>query len=1462
LTRAHATGLFDVDERATKRRKVDGTEEDGPLQPTTAPSKPVPKYRTTQDLRLLSAVINADGFPANIKPPESKELPLMPVHPWRDRLQPKSVPQSRPTHRSRPTREVPCTPDALPPPEGAPQLVNGKPAAYFPWGNRKHAEDVLSDINVKQGFYDRPPNPPEKELNTARVPLFNAFKHRSGVESLSTLFNIILEAKVKRGLLSSTTTFKPPPRVTLAEPRKKSWIADLSDPNVPLKRLSRTIPQGIRGLSLLEQCLQNTVPLSRAIWFVKCVGANEIRTLKRKGVSQAQAVGGERNWLREWTLSVQQFIEVVLTQSGNTAWKANLQYALRLTTRLYLENLVDRDHYLDWIVNTFAVVGNERLPFWLMLAHVFKQDIAKFRKRGRKLAETLVRRYMALKDSTSALVQTVVQKLADAIRGFALHRPQLFLMPDNWPDIKSALDLCLRKESALEARLLQRLEFVNQRCMGAAKQKYLSKPIPVDLVVEILDAARAPFDLVSLSQKLLAAGADQMLLLLTTLEWAATKYRCGQPRIYLVARLIRKWQKMGFDTDEGILQFVAKCHGSPELFDPPALKHLAAELSRSRSFPSSKYMQWLSVRGLPWPKSVVVTETTDARRPPQRFVRQVCKDETLLLAELLFSDSDSHHLNLRNSLLGRAGFRSDPEIQTTQQVQTRMQELLGQIAAEGQAESYSTRELQDLLSGFNWRVRSAISHGLRGFVAAKLKRQGSAAVATPLQKPTGLTLAHFDFVRTCLEILGDDAVLADVIGLCSTISDEHFQAALVDTISRHAATFSAIGALEPLQSRLCQNYMALRNLNPSMPLLTTALAELCAVYTTKLASVKLFHMDLIRGDRGRAIAACSPFSDGVAESLQNAEASFIDEFEAVLQSEPSMTEQAMSRLFALLAERIEKQSKGTDHDFLFICCQLMARLRLCRRAHADQLLRDWVVRLLSVNPTGFSQILVSHLISVGAITVDALVDAFASHKLAAMILQHMFPTSLPEKRYSVVTKWLDFAERRPETLLNLTSQLPRNMTPDFTLNTVCTRAALKSGTVMSKTAELSMKHFLDGFVKKGANSDASAALEAMDNFSLPFVRLYLQLSVTSVFRSDESALAESVVNAAALGSMDNIAKLLQAASPDLASQVRQILEDNIIEMLPSPSQGKLLDVSLDAERMDRLQVAVDQAFLLCQPASAVSNKNTNSLVDKLQYFLKFLGPSGSIPQVSSPAASQKLAAASPSTPSLANIPSISSQLNPSSPAETSGRHVPDTIIDYFRILLNLLCLQRPVPVRPGAVGLASKPTQDYVRILAFLGFIATHPAFLLPSTTFPNSRELQQRAKEVVDFAYDVMATYVDELSDESRIVCARVLKDRINDNGPLGPAYAAVKESQARLKWLFGSVNANGSDMPSAEDLGQGLLVKRVLSGEPKTPASSQAELLKEWRPKVWEILESQGRADGEVSLGLGLFGARHGRP
>lgn len=199
-----------------------------------------------------------------------------------------------------------------------------EPADYHPWTGH-HPEDVISESSTKNGFYDRLSST-QSESTTARPSIWSSLKHKSGLQVLSSLFGTVLAQRQLHCTITAASTFKPPPRVTLTDAKREIWLKDLANPAIPLRRLSRTIPHGIRGKSLLDHCLSKKIPVPRAVWLAKCVGANEIRAFKRKGTAGVFAVGGEAKWIKEWSANVEQFVESVLTPDGSSEWGTSITY--------------------------------------------------------------------------------------------------------------------------------------------------------------------------------------------------------------------------------------------------------------------------------------------------------------------------------------------------------------------------------------------------------------------------------------------------------------------------------------------------------------------------------------------------------------------------------------------------------------------------------------------------------------------------------------------------------------------------------------------------------------------------------------------------------------------------------------------------------------------------------------------------------------------------------------------------------------------------------------------------------------------------------------------------------------------------------------------------------------------------------------------------------------------------------
>jgi mediator of RNA polymerase II transcription subunit 12 len=196
---------------------------------------------------------------------------------------------------------------------------------FFPWtGN--HPEDQFSESVIRHGFFDKA-QMTQNETGSAKPSIFPALKHKSGLQTLSALFTSVLAQRRAHGQITSASTFKPPPRVTVTDTKREMWLKDLANPTISLRRLSRSIPHGIRGKVLLDQSLSKNIPIERAVWLAKCVGANELRSFRRKGVSGTFAMGGEAKWIRDFTVCVEQFVESILATCGEKDFKTRISYA-------------------------------------------------------------------------------------------------------------------------------------------------------------------------------------------------------------------------------------------------------------------------------------------------------------------------------------------------------------------------------------------------------------------------------------------------------------------------------------------------------------------------------------------------------------------------------------------------------------------------------------------------------------------------------------------------------------------------------------------------------------------------------------------------------------------------------------------------------------------------------------------------------------------------------------------------------------------------------------------------------------------------------------------------------------------------------------------------------------------------------------------------------------------------------
>jgi mediator of RNA polymerase II transcription subunit 12 len=68
----------------------------------------------------------------------------------------------------------------------------------------------------------------------------------------------------------------------------------------------------------------------------------------------------------------------------------NTYHRIRLAAHFHAEYLLDREHYMDWLVSSLENSQQAKLPMWLLITQIYWKDLLKFRKYGRRLVAALM----------------------------------------------------------------------------------------------------------------------------------------------------------------------------------------------------------------------------------------------------------------------------------------------------------------------------------------------------------------------------------------------------------------------------------------------------------------------------------------------------------------------------------------------------------------------------------------------------------------------------------------------------------------------------------------------------------------------------------------------------------------------------------------------------------------------------------------------------------------------------------------------------------------------------------------------------------------------------------------------------------------------------------------------------------------------------------------------------------------
>ncbi|KGO66253.1 Mediator complex, subunit Med12 [Penicillium expansum] len=1427
--------------------------------------------------------------------------PPLPAQPWVNYFG--TEPEGNGVVKSRessPVGAVQTTPYCIEIPSVAPVYKSQKPADFAPWtGN--HPEDVLSEQTAKQGYYDRT-QVSQNESNTARPALYAQLKNRTGLQMLSSVFAAALEKRQTHNTIHAPSTFKPPPRVTLTDNKREAWLRDLANPSVPLRRLSRTIPHGIRGKILLDQCLGKWIPVARAVWLAKCVGANEIRAFKRKGTSGALAVGLEAKWVREWTTNVQQFVEGVFAAPKSSDWKAKMTYAVGLTARLFSENLLDHDHFLEWFLSSFEAASIGTIPVWLLMLGIYWTSIMRYRRRGRRLAELLLQKMRQATEAKLTQLQPLIDRLSRFIKKLVLDHTSSMILPNSWETYKqqvlSALDLSNEAEKALFQSLAER----NARVQRPKHSKQTTQRSPHQRIVRLLDSIRTAQDLSSVFGYL-DAFDDKAVLVFKLLEWLSTPFRHGLCRVYIGVRLLRKWKLAGIDIDSHILAFLSRGQNNQKL-NMDQIYHVVSELVRSQTFSVGRYLQWLMARGV----------TNGSSSAEERKVQDLPID-IALIAQLPVARLPEHVGNLRSTLLTRTGLSASEENATIDSVKDIISQRLPGIFGVHESASMA---LDSLPQNLPWAVKAEVGQWLRKAIAEHNRgTESTNREAFPVGIPSvvsALTPVEFYTVRDALETFDDISMLADVLKFASSCGDSTVLASVADTTNCHFNSLCVIGATTDLFRRLIDAYAGIKRYGmPSLDLIFS-LIELGLRIPTELNTVSILRQDLSRMENKSIMAASSPVSDHIPDGFGGVDPFFREKLDQLLQSGNVMDEPTLDAIFNTLIKHLESDD-GHANLSANDTCRYLAQLRSFHPKHFDGILARWVCgHLRSPERTILLRIL-PPLIGVGCVTIRAFL-ALAKRltlstpttvpnaaQLPADLVQLLVSGDEDSKSFDLVSYRFQLAQQE---FLNKNSE--------EALKIVCDAASSNASGSSAGRSELEHSIIMllrDLLVRHPECAAQNGMQKLMDQYpaALSIVQKALDLLLGVDSQSDDNSVLSKVEKLACMTDDFSLPfcqlKLQVLFHADSGSEDRTNIVDAMFKTAVSDCRAHRLHwvdlvalMTPDAVRQirERAEKAFFSIPLLEEPIGDIpdSPDKLGSLETAKMYLTIIEELASSIPDSGAPSVAPVLVEKMDSL--LHKIITMHNSTIAKGVTNTDRPKFERALAFWFSALLRIIVLHRSAFSQPPP-SLKVNPLHEQLRLLTSIFCIALSrlPGDVLrlfPAADYfphPTPTEGFRPCPGILlqTHALDVAASLIDIFPDDVRHQCARFLKEKCpsfvpfqNDSrflyllGPMtdhsanaqqvsAPSPAASGSTPTPTPAIFSIAGSSSAQQSVAAASGLSTGLPDTNSMANRLRLQHRGRVVGPYPVRPWELLEDAAPFLGvnDTAVNLGFFDARRVR-
>jgi mediator of RNA polymerase II transcription subunit 12 len=902
---------------------------------------------------------------------------------------------------------------------------------------------------------------------------------------------------------------------------------------------------------------------------------------------------------------------------------------------------------------------------------------------------------------------------------------------------------------------------------------------------------------------------NKSLLARTVLEWTSSLFRPGLSKVYIGVRLLRLWSKSGLDVNHAILDFLSSSQDE-SISCKSSIYHLISELTRSGHFSTLGYLHWLIARG-------------GLRGPADMAVDAPCI--TRLLAELPTHDMPDSIGRLRKILLKRAAFSVEDELETSDAFYSVIETSILASTSISEADQHRyTSDFENIvhkLPDLSRTIKSEIGLRLRGQVR-HYTLGSEPALAEGWDATCTIHPEVFNLIRKTLEAIQDTTMLADVLKFVSTSNNMRVLSSASDTLNLHFNELAAIGASRNIFNCLVRQRRFSVGESLDSVMLLKSLCDAAERFPDAGGVFLQLSDELGCVTHKTAADACSPVSDYMAEVFQKSENDFTDEIEKVLTSGTSMDSSTMSRLFQVLILRTEVVSEKGGQE-LRSCAILLSRLRAFDSKHFDSLLGSWLDQLIRSKDRPPLAHVLGYLISLGCLDFRSLLKsltAFAEDSASQMDITIAAKTSMEglsmfvnecdtegsmmtdEDAYRLKIKRLLATKLSRVEVLNLircavelSTRLDDDQTELYALShrnsfrdlfrtfvlmdIESVSAALV--TPLAKSPDSKILGFINTLVGSLLGYAEHSSLEynfpdrvkmAMalaNDITMPFCQMELRL----IFASDLSNLTPEQIGQA--GSLQAFEETIDAA----------VAEDNTTWTSIIPK--------IDGQIAQHICHRAERMFLHLVPSAKTSNPSDPALLENYDVGNRMLFVVNATSH------------AMESIRNLSTVAQIVDKLNDILQlALQPGQEMQLVIEKWLPLMLDFIILH---------VG-------DFETIK--LGSEARSRILLMLSALLLDFQCSSDKTKALLSRVFDVALLLVDDLPEDSRIQCIRILKERTSD-----PA----------LRYIFGY----------------------------RTPATHWLQLqqkgkLTPYPLRRWEILSEPTPNVGEndTSLSLTLFKAR----